>query len=154
MAINRKRLAIIIPIASVLNMFLLFGLFMNPISQEIIFSKEHGQSAKLVDVWKNIEPIPSLASLSPALIVTPAIYSIVFAALYDSIPGKGRITKGFVFGIIVWSMIAVFFELFTPHGLFGEPLNLLAYELFLWFVGLEIVTITISAIYQKNSLKS
>lgn len=153
MTVNRKRLAIIIPVASVLNMFLLFGLFMNPFSQEIIFSEEYGQSDKLVNVWKNIEPVPSLASLAPALIVTPAIYSVVFAVLYDSIPGKGRITKGFVFGIIIWSTIAVFFELFTPHGLFGEPLNLLAYELFLWFVGLEIVSITISAIY-RNSVKS
>lgn len=150
MTINRKRLAIIIPVASVLHMFLLFGLFMNPFSQEIIFSEGYGQSAKLVDVWKNIEPIPSLTSLSPALIVTPAIYSVVFAVLYDSIPGKGRIMKGFSFGVISWSMIAVSFELFTPHGLFGEPLNLLAYELFLWFVGLEIVSITISAIYQKS----
>jgi len=152
MTINRKRLAIIIPVASVLHMFLLFGLFMNPFSQEIIFSEEYGQSTKLVDVWKNIEPVPSLASLIPALIVTPAIYSVVFAVLYDSIPGKSRITKGFAFGVIVWSMIAVFFELFTPHGLFGEPLNLLAYELFLWFVGIQVVTITISVIYRKNEV--
>jgi len=150
MAINRKRLAIIVPVASILHMLLIFGLFMNPFSQQIIFSEEYGQSAKLVDVWKNIEPVPSLMSLTPALIVTPAIYSVVFAVLYDSIPGKGRIRKGFAFGVIIWSMIAVFFELFTPHGLFGEPLNLLAYELFLWFVGLEIVSITISVIYQKK----
>jgi hypothetical protein len=85
------------------------------------------------------------------LIVTPAIYSFVFAVLYDSIPGKKRITKGISYGIILWTLIAVFFELFTPNGLFGEPVNLLAYELSLWFIGLVSVSVVISLIYQKKT---
>jgi len=145
--INWKRILIIIPVGAILNMFLLFGLFMNPYSQEIIFSEEFGQSPKLVGVWKTLEPVPSLESLAPALVITPAIYSFVFAVLYDSIPGKTRITKGFSFGVILWALIAVFFELFTPNGLFGEPAHLLAYELFLWFVGLVSVSIVISLVY-------
>ena len=145
--INWKRIAIIIPVGAILNMFLLFGLFMNPYSQEIIFSEEFGQSPKLVGVWKTLEPVPSLESLAPALVITPAIYSFVFAVLYDSIPGKTRITKGFSFGVILWALIAIFFELFTPNGLFGEPAHLLAYELFLWFVGLVSVSIVISLVY-------
>ncbi len=146
---NWKRVTIIVPVGAVLNMFLLFGLFMNPFSQQIIFSEEYGQSAKLVGVWKTIEPVPTLESLIPALIVTPAIYSFVFALLYDSVPGKRRITKGISYGVILWALIAVFFELFTPNGLFGEPVNLLAYELFLWFVGLVTVSVIISLIYKK-----
>jgi hypothetical protein len=47
-------------------MLVLFGLFMNPISQEIIFSDSMGQSSKLVAVWAQIEPIPSLGSLAPS----------------------------------------------------------------------------------------
>jgi hypothetical protein len=149
-AMNWKRVAIIIPVGAVLNMFLLFGLFMNPYSQQIIFSEEFGQSGKLVGVWKTMEPVPTLESLAPALLVTPAIYSFVFAVLYDSIPGKRPITKGISYGIILWALIAVFFELFAPNGLFGEPAHLLAYELFLWLVGLISVSVVISLIYQKK----
>lgn len=148
--INWKRLAIVVPIVSILNMFLLFGLFMNPISQEIIFSNSLGQSQKLVSVWNTIEPIPSLASLAPGLLITPVIYSILFAVLYDSIPGKTKLKKGFSYGIIWWVTVAVFFELFTPFGLFGEPLHLLAYELFLWFVGLIAVSLVLSFIYKQK----
>jgi len=152
--INWKRLAIAAPVAAVLNMFLLFALFMNPVSHQIIFSESMGQSPKLVTVWTELEPIPSLASLTPSLIITPLIYSTIFALFYDEIPGRNKITKGIAFGIIIWSLIAVFFELFTPYGLFGEPVNLLAYELLLWFIGLVIVGITISAIYSKNSART
>lgn len=148
--INWKRVAIIVPVGSLLNMFLLFGLFMNPYSQQIIFSEEFGQSPKLVGVWKTIKPVPTFESLIPALLITPAIYSFVFALLYDAIPGKQKITKGLSYGVILWALIAVFFELFTPKGLFGEPVNILGYELFLWFVGLVSVSIIISLIYQKK----
>jgi len=149
-AINWKRLAIAAPVAAILNMFLVFALFMNPVSREIIFSESMGQSPKLVAVWNTLQPIPSLASLTPALIITPLIYTAIFAVLYDAIPGTGRIKKGFSFSVIIWSLIAVFFELFTPHGLFGEPLNLLAYELLMWFIGVVTVGITISVIYRKK----
>ena len=140
----------IIPVAMILNMLLIFGLFMNPISQRVIFSGANGQSLKLVAVWKHIEPIPSLASLAPALLVTPIIYSTMFALLYHAIPGKSGIRKGFLFGVILWSLIAVFFELFTPYGLFGEPLQFLLYELTLWFIGLTTVGTVIGMIYNQR----
>ena len=150
--INWKRLAIAIPIVAVANMFLLYGLFMNPISHNIIFSETMGQSPKLVAVWNTLEPVPSQLSLIPALIITPSIFSFFFAVLYDSIPGKGKLKKGFAYGIILWGTIAIFFELFTPLGLFGEPLHLLGYELFLWFVGLVVVGIILSLIYKRKDV--
>lgn len=149
--INWKRVAIIVPVGAMLNMFLLFGLFTNPYSQQIIFSEDFGQSSKLVGVWKTIQPVPTLESLIPALIVTPAVYSFLFAVLYDSIPGNGRIAKGVFYGVILWALIAVFFELFVPNGLFGEPVLLLAYELFLWLISLVSVSIVISLIYKKQT---
>ena len=148
--INWKRLGIAIPITAVVHMFLLYGLFMNPVSQDIIFSESMGQSPKLVAVWTSLEPVPSEVSLTPALIITPAIFSFLFAILYDSVPGSGRLTKGIVFGIMLFGTIAVFFELFTPLGLFGEPLHLLAYELFLWITGLVTTCIILSSIYKPK----
>ena len=145
-----RRLVIMIPIVATANMFLLFGLFMNPFSQNVIFSSNLNQSSKLIAVWTTLEPVPQFSSLLPALLITPAIFGFLFAVLYDSIPGSTKIRKGISYGIILWGTIAVFFELFTPLGLFGEPLHLLAYELFLWFVGLVSVSIIISVLYQKK----
>lgn len=133
-------------------MFLMYALFMNPISQSIIFSDVLHQSPKLIAVWTKIEPVPSIASLSPALIITPSIFSFFFAVLYDSIPGQGKIKKGFAYGIMLWGTIAVFFELFTPLGLFGEPLPLLAYEMSLWFIGLVSVSLVLSVVYSRKQI--
>jgi hypothetical protein len=151
-SINWKRLVVAVPITSIAHMLILYGLFMNPLSQDIIFSDTMGQSPKLVAVWNSIDPIPSELTLTPALVITPAIFSFFFAVLYDSVPGQGRLKKGFAYGIILWGTIAVFFELFTPLGLFGEPLHLLGYELFLWFVGLVIVSVILSAIYKRKEI--
>ncbi len=149
-SINWKRLGIAIPITAVVHMFLLYGLFMNPVSQDIIFSESMGQSPKLVAVWTSLEPVPSEVSLTPALIITPAIFSLLFAILYDSVPGSGRLKKGIAFGIMLFGTIAVFFELFAPLGLFGEPLHLLAYELFLWITGLVATSMVLSFIYKPK----
>ena len=104
----------------------------------------------MVAVWTILEPIPSEVSLTPALIITPVIFSFLFAILYDSVPGSGRLKKGIVFGVMLFGTIAVFFELFTPLGLFGEPLHLLAYELFLWITGLVTTSIVLSSIYKPK----
>ena len=92
-SINWKRLGIAIPITAVVHMFLLYGLFMNPVSQDIIFSESMGQSPKLVAVWTSLEPVLSEISLTPALIITPAIFSFLFAILYDSVPRFWQIKK-------------------------------------------------------------
>ncbi|TBR10476.1 MAG: hypothetical protein EPO62_03470 [Candidatus Nitrosotenuis sp.] len=150
--VNWKRLAIAIPITAIVNMFVLYALFMNPISQSVIFSNNLDQSPKLVAVWNTLEPVPQMTSLFPALLITPVIFSFFFVVLYDSIPGHGKIKKGFAYGIILWGTIAVFFELFTPLGLFGEPLHLLAYELSLWFVGLVTTSLVLSGIYARKQV--
>ena len=148
--INYKRLAITIAVVAPANMFLLFGLFLNPLSQEIIFSETMGQSSKLVGVWTRIEPIPSLTSLMPALITMPSIAAVIFARFYDQLPTSDRRLKGLSFGIMLWALVAVFFELFTPFGLFGEPPILLAYELTLWFIGLTVIGTLMGLLYGKQ----
>ena len=152
--VNWKRLAMAIPITAIAHMFLIYALFMNPVSQEIIFSESMDQSPKLVAVWTSLEPIPSELSLTPALIITPILFSFFFAILYDSIPGSSRLRKGISYGIILWGTIAVFFELFTPLGLFGEPLHILAYELFLWLIGLVTVNVILSLIYKRKEIEN
>jgi hypothetical protein len=132
------------------NMLLIFGLFMNPWSQQIIFSDSMGQSSKLVAVWTQIQPVPSLGSLIPALIIMPSIASVVFVRFYDLLPTQDRRLKGLSFGIMLWALVAVFFELFTPYGLFGEPPIFLAYELTLWIVGLSIIGTLMGVLYGRK----
>jgi hypothetical protein len=149
-SINYKRLVMTITIIAPTNMLLLFGLFMNPISQEIIFSDSMGQSSKLVAVWTEIDPVPSLSSLAPALIIMPSIATIVFARFYVLLPTRDRRLKGLSFGIMLWALVAVFFELFTPYGLFGEPSILLAYELTLWLIGLSTIGTLMGILYDRK----
>lgn len=148
--IDWKHLSLLIPAVVVLNIVLLYGLFMIPISQSIIFSKDYDQSTKLIEVWKQIEPIPTLVSLLPALIIPPIIYCIIFILSFYALPGKTGVKKGFLFGVMLWSLIALFFELFAPFGLFGEPLRLLLYELMLWFIGLTTVGTVMGMIYERQ----
>lgn len=149
-SINYKRLAMTISIIAPTNMLLLLGLFMNPVSQEIIFSDSRGQSSKLVAVWTEIEPVPSFGSLAPALIIMPSIATVVFARFYNLLPTQDRRLKGLSFGIMLWALVAVFFELFTPYGLFGEPPILLAYELTLWLTGLSIIGTIMGILYGRK----
>jgi hypothetical protein len=132
---------------------LLFGLFMNPVSQEIIFSDFMGQSSKLVTVWTQMQPVPSLGSLAPALIIMPSIACLVFARFYDLLPTQDRRLKGLSFGIMLWALVVVFFELFIPYGLFGEPPILLAYELTLWLIGLSTIGIIMGILYDTKKEK-
>jgi hypothetical protein len=153
-AINYKRLAMTISIIAPTNILLLFGLFMKPVSQEIIFSDSMSQSSKLVGVWTQIEPVPSLSSLAPALIIMPSIATVVFARFYDLLPTQDRRLKGLSFGIMLWALVALFFELFTPYGLFGEPLILLAYELTLWLIGLSTIGTIMGILYGRSGKKA
>jgi hypothetical protein len=151
-SINYKRLVLTIAVVAPANMFLLIGLFLNPVSQQIIFSDAMGQSPKLVSVWTQAEPIPSLQSLAPALLSMPSIASVVFARFYDQLPTRDRRLKGLSFGIMLWALVAVFFELFTPYGLFGEPPILLAYELILWLIGLSTIGTLMGMLYGTKDL--
>ena len=153
-SIRYRRLVMTISIVAPTNMLLLFGLFMNPVSQEIIFSDSMGQSSKLVAVWTQTEPVPSLGSLAPALIIMPSIATIVFARFYDLLPTQDRRLKGLSSGIMLWALVAVFFELFTPYGLFGEPPILLAYELTLWLIGLSAIGTLMGVLYGTKEKKA
>ena len=51
---------------------------------------------------------------------------------------------------MLWALVVVFFELFTPYGLFGEPPILLAYELTLWLAGLIIIGTLMGILYGRK----
>jgi len=42
------------------------------------------------------------------------------------------VKRGLSFGLLVFVMTFVFWEFFTPFNQFGEPIGLIAVELFFW----------------------
>ncbi len=112
------------------------------------------QSAKLIDVWQELEPIP-LAITNPALFtigiaLIGGVHGLVFAGIVRGLP-KDVLKRGLVFGAILWAVAALFFEYFTPFNMFGEPLPLVAFQLVLWVPVYLVEGTLISVIYGKKS---
>ncbi len=111
------------------------------------------QSAKLIAVWQEMEPIP-LAIVNPALFsagiaLIGGVHGLVFAGIVRGLP-KDVLKRGLAYGAILWAVAALFFEYFTPFNLFGEPLALVAFQLALWVPVYLVEGALISAIYGKG----
>ena len=128
--------------------FLLFFV----IGAEILFDPML-QSAKLIAVWQEIEPLPLLfrdpASFILGLLLLGGVRGLVFAGIVGGLPAP-IFKRGVAYGVILWSLAFLFFEFFTPFNLFGEPMPLLALQLAFWFVVAQVEGIVISAVYGKN----
>ncbi len=135
--------AVVFPIA-----VLLFG---NPLSERIIFTAEFGQSSKLLANWLETPPLPpvgpfwedvfsfSIAKVGILLLLAGVIvvHALIYQIVAPALPGR-RLWRGVSFGIGVWALTYLFFEVFVPLNQFGEPLPIVAYELILW-LGVAIV---------------
>lgn len=93
------------------------------------------QSPKLIAVWTTLEPLP-LVVVSPApIIIGMVLFGIVHAFIYRSVSVAwpvGVLPRAMRFAGLVFFMVFVFWEFFTPFNLFGEPLPLLGLELVFW----------------------
>lgn len=126
---------------TMLAALLLWG---NPLTRRLLLTPEFGQSDKLLAVWLYIPPRPKLDVWDPQAFFSPGqlqmfallflltlAHAWIYGAIRGALPGQGW-RKGVGFGVGIWLFSYVFFELFTPFNLFGEPLHLLAYQLTLW----------------------
>lgn len=127
--------------ATGLGALLLWG---NPLTWRLILTPEFGQSDKLLAVWLYLPPRPKLdlwrreafpsagqLQMAALLYLLTLAHAWVYGVIRTALPGEGW-RKGIGFGAGIWLFAYVFFELFTPFNLFGEPLHLLAYQLALW----------------------
>ena len=110
--------------------------WMNPLTTRIILTPEFGQSQKLINVWTLWEPLPRLVQMpSTPMIGGFLVYTLLHVLVYRHfaplLPGRSWWAKGLSLaaGILVFQY--TYFEFFTPLNQFHEPLNLIAYELFL-----------------------
>ena len=108
------------------------------------------QSQKLLAVWNDLEPLPLVVSAPQAFVVVLILigvaHGVVFALVAGGLP-PGRLARGLAFGLVVWLMSNLFFELNGPYALLGEPLPLVGVELSVQFVGAMVEGIVISFIY-------
>ena len=110
------------------------------------------QSAKLIAVMQTLQPLP-LSTTNPALFfaglaVVGAVHGVVFALIVKGLP-EPRLRRGFAYGVVLWALVSVFFEFFTPFNLFGEPLALVFLQLAIWFIVFQVEGIVISLVYGR-----
>lgn len=121
-----------------------FVLWGNPLTWQLLLTPEFGQSDKLLAVWLYLPPRPKADLWTPGafgsagqlqmaglLFGLTLAHAWVYGVVRASLPGRGW-RKGLGFGVGIWLFSYLFYELFTPFNLLGEPLHLLAYELILW----------------------
>ena len=111
------------------------------------------QSPKLIAVWTSLHPLPR-AVTQPWLIflgfvLLGALHGLVFAQIAPSLPGRGW-RKGLSFAVVLWVLMPLFFEFYTPWNMFHEPEPLVLLELLLWVPGMLAEGLTIAAIYSDN----
>lgn len=129
--------------AVAVGLVLFLILFGNPLSQRIIYSNEFGQSQKLIDIWKTVEPLPAITPFVDNLFdVTPKKFSVIlilyfwtlgvvrlYAYLKQYLPENHR-DRVLMLSYMLWLMF-LFFEVFFPFNILGEPFLIVCYELFL-----------------------
>jgi hypothetical protein len=110
------------------------------------------QSPKVQAVWDELEPLPLMISNPVAFALVLAllgvVHGLVFALIVGGLPGR-RLKRGLLYGLIIWLMSHLFFELNGPYGLLGEPMPLVGVELIVSLIGALLEGIVISAVYGR-----
>jgi hypothetical protein len=95
------------------------------------------QSRKLIAVWTQLEPLPLVAFNPLPIIAGLTLLAVGHAFIYRSIAvawPRGILARGLRMAGMLFFMIFLFWEFFTPFNQFGEPLPLIALELVFWAV--------------------
>jgi hypothetical protein len=118
----------------------------------LLFNRSN-QSAKLLAVFFEMEPLPLMFTNGPLYLAIAAVIGLVhgavFALVEPALPA-GRIKKGLAFGGVVWGLMALYFEFHVPFNMFGEPVALVAFELLFWIVVAAVEGLVLSWGYGKR----
>lgn len=112
------------------------ALWMNPLTQRLILTREFGQSQKLINVWTAWEPLPRLAQMPSWPMIAgffafTFLHVLIYQRLAPALPGRTWRGKGVSLALGIWVFQYGYFEFFTPFNQYREPLHLIAYELLL-----------------------
>jgi hypothetical protein len=93
------------------------------------------QSQKLIAVWTKLEPLPLVVSNPAPFIGGLLLFGIGHAFVYKWLSEAwppGIMPRALRFASLLFFMVFLFLEFFTPFNQFGEPLALVALELSFW----------------------
>jgi len=135
-------------------------LFGNPLSQKIIYSEGLGQSKKFLAVWTQLEPVPKLTPFfgdfmklsvkKLGIILLLYLWTLGFVRVY-AVVGQAFANDGLKriigFAGIIW-LAFLFFEIFAPFNLLGEPFSIVIYELFLESIICILISVTVVKLYR------
>lgn len=147
-------------VVAVASLTVLFG---NPFVKRILFTDDAGQSAKVLSVWLEQEPLPAvtpfwdkLGEVSGRGLVVQAlllVWSFAVAITYALgwVHRRGsRAWLGATFGLAMWAVLFLFFEAYVPFNILGEPFRLILLELALELVAMIAMGIAIAWVYSPR----
>lgn len=95
------------------------------------------QSRKLIAVWTEIEPLPLVVSNPIPILGGLMLFGIGHAFVYRWLSPAwppGVVRRAIRLAALVFFLVYLFWEFFTPFNQFGEPLLLVGLELVFWAV--------------------
>lgn len=139
--------AVAIVIANVVSNILFFQ-----VGRPILFENEL-QSAKVIAVLFEMEPLPLMFTNGPLYMAIAAVIGVVHGLIFfwiePALP-RGIVRRGASFAVILWALMALYFEFHTPFNMFGEPPVLVAVELAFWIAVTLVQGLVLSAIYGRG----
>jgi hypothetical protein len=136
--------AVAIIIANLVSNVLFFQ-----VGRPILFENEL-QSAKVIAVLFEMEPLPLMFTNGALYMAIAAgigvIHGLIFLWIEPALP-RGIVRRGASFAVILWALMALYFEFHVPFNMFGEPPVLVAVELGFWIVVTLVQGLLLSAIY-------
>lgn len=78
------------------------------------------------------------------LILLSVIHSVIFAFIGAALPGSTWLTRGIIFGVMIWLFFWLFQEWFAFHCLLSVPISINSFRLVVLLIGAVIEGIIIS----------
>lgn len=118
----------------------------------ILFDPEI-QSAKIIDALFEMEPRPLMFENGPLYMAyglgVGAVHGLVFMMIEPAL-GQTRLQRGLRFAVVLWALMALYFEFHTPFNMFREPLMLVGLELVFWVFVVLVEGLALSFIYGRS----
>lgn len=115
------------------------------------------QSAKVIDVLFQMDPKPLMFENGLLYMAIGGavgmIHGLVFMMIEPAL-GRTRWQRGLRFAVVLWALMALYFEFHTPFNMFREPVVLVGLELVFWIVVVLAQGLVLSFIYggSRNEL--
>ena len=132
--------------------FLIVNFLGFEVASPILFDPDL-QSAKLIAVWDEIEPLPPAygeAVTGSILILIVIGRAFVYRWLAPAWP-TGVVARALRYALLVWFLSFFFLEFAAPFTLFGEPVGLVLIELVILAVAVLAEAFLLAGIMERRS---